>query len=62
MHSIGSIAKALGHRRAQVKYVLDSRESIKPIATIAGTRVYDNKAIAQVRAELKLVRPYSFSK
>ena len=50
--TIGEVAKMLNAPIHRVEYILRSRPHIRPRATAAGARCFDDEAVAQVRHEL----------
>ena len=50
--TIGEVAKLLNVSLHRIEYILGSRPHIEPRATAAGTRCFDDEAIAQIRHEL----------
>ena len=50
--TIGEVAKLLNVPHHRIEYVLRSRPHIRPRATAAGVRCFDDDAIAQIRHAL----------
>lgn len=53
--TIGVIASNLGVSVDRVRYILRTRDYIKPRATAAGMRLFDSQAIVDVRHELNVI-------
>ncbi|MCH8344705.1 MAG: hypothetical protein IH983_12050 [Planctomycetes bacterium] len=51
----GDIAQALGRSVFQVRYVLDSRPDIQPLARAGLVRLYSGEVVEHVRAELAAI-------
>ena len=50
--TIGEVAKLLEVPPRRIEYILRSRGHIKPRATAAGARCFDDDAIEQIRCEI----------
>ena len=53
--TVGEVAKLLNVALHRVEYVLRSRPHIRPRATAAGARCFDDVAIARIRHELNAI-------
>lgn len=51
----GRIAEKLGESISRVTYILASRTHIRPSAWAGNVRLYDNRALAQIRHELHAI-------
>jgi hypothetical protein len=49
--TVGTIADELGLSLARVQYILAARRHIRPVARAGALRLFDEKALAQIRYE-----------
>ncbi len=53
--TIGEVAKLLTVSPHRIEYVLRTRPQIRPRATAAGVRCFDDEAIARIRHEMNSI-------
>jgi hypothetical protein len=55
LNTAGVIARKLGVSLRRVLYILETRRHIRPTARAGTLRLYDRRAISQIRYELNLM-------
>lgn len=53
LRTSGDIARELGSKVSRVRYILDTREHIRPIARAGIVRLYDETTVELVKRELE---------
>ena len=53
--NLNQIAELLDVGPWRIRYILQSRRHIKPTMTLPSMRLYDEKAVEQIKAELKTI-------
>lgn len=55
LRNLNQIAELLDVGPWRVRYILQSRRHIKPTMTLPTMRLFDEKAVEQIRAELRTI-------
>ena len=53
--NLNQIAELLDVGPWRIRYILQSRRYIKPVITLPTMRLYDDKAVEQIKAELRTI-------